>query len=64
MERKDVNPKKTEGERIMCQRDDGLLWSVDLRVFRLEVLRCPLCGDWALFVRSVPRRGFIDNSSS
>lgn len=47
------------------QPNDTVLWSVDLRDFVLEVLRCPLWeGDWALFVRSVPGRGFIDSSSS
>lgn len=34
--------KNRKGKRVMCQQDDGLLWSVDLRDFRLEVLRCPL----------------------
>lgn len=46
-----------------AQQNDAVLWSVDL--WDLEVLRCPLWeGDWALFVRSVPGRGFIDSSSS
>lgn len=43
----------------------GLLWSVDRRGFWLEVLRCTLWeGDWALFVRSMLGRGFIENSSN
>lgn len=66
-EKKFKNYKPTKPVLIVAndQQNDALLWSVDLRDFWLEVLRCPLWeGDWVLFVRSVLRRGFIDSSSS